>query len=99
MPKYNYNHDKVDSWYRYKGVTPPSRTPNMTEDELHDALKESARSHSCVYEQMGNEIFCETGEYRHGKIIGSAVRLDGTKNGEPILVPVGPILRSDIQSA
>lgn len=99
MARYNYNFDKVDSWYRYKGVIPPSRTPMLTEEELHQSLKENFRNHVCEYGQTGNQIFCDIGENRHGKFIGTKLRLDSTVNGEPILVPHGPIFTSDLQGA
>lgn len=59
---------KGDSWYKWKGVTPPERTSHgLTEDEIDSVLAKN--KHKCVFEQRGNEIFCEVGDYRHGHFV------------------------------
>lgn len=88
---------KGDQWYDWKGVKRPERVPNMTEEEMAEAFATNLKDHKCEWVQNGNAIECEAGSYTHGKRIGTNIRLGGTSaEGEPILVPFGPILRSEV---
>lgn len=99
--KYNYRDDKVDKWFEWKGVKPPERQPHLTEEELEAKLAENLQDHKCEWIQRGNAIECDqSSQYTHGKVIGVNVRLAGTdENGKPVLVPIGPILRKDVENA
>lgn len=97
-----YNPDpKGDQWYRYKGVEPPERFPHLTEDELAKIREEIAANHRCVWKQKGNIIFCEEGEYEHGRVLPSQTMIardpDGNvlvePSGMPRIVPLQPIMR------
>jgi hypothetical protein len=89
----------ADKWYDWKGVKRPERVGHLTEEDLEEKLRTNLQGHVCEWRQNGAEIFCDVGEYRHGKRIGSQVRLAGTGDGgEPVLVPVGAILRSDVET-
>lgn len=92
----NYKYQvKSDDWYKWRNVPPPERVPNLTEDEVSQALQDNLKGHTHDWYQVGNEIKCDIGSNIHGKRIGSKLRLDGTgKDGEPLLVPVGPIYRT-----
>lgn len=97
IDKSKYSDEKVDKWFAWQGVRPPERQPHMTEDEIAQALKDNLAGHKCEWYQKGNAIECEVGASIHGKIIGTNVRLAGTtETGEPVLVPVGAIMRSDV---
>lgn len=97
--RYKYSNDQEDKWFSWKGIKPPERQPHLTEEELEQALAENIKDHVCDWIQRGNAIECEqSSQYTHGKVIGVNVRLAGTdKDGKPVLVPIGPILRSDVQ--
>lgn len=93
-PKYEV---KSDNWFDWKGVKRPERTSHLTEDEIQAAFKENLTGHVHDWYQSGNEIRCDLGASIHGKRIGTGVRLAGTsKDGEPILVPIGPIYRHEV---
>lgn len=99
--KYNYGDDKVDKWFAWKGLKPPERQTHMTEEELEGVFAENIKNHKCEWVQKGNALECaQSPTYTHGKVIGVDKRLAGTNGeGEPILVPVGPILRKSTKSA
>ena len=93
---YNYKL-KSDAWYDWKGVKPPERVPNMTEEEMAEMFANNLKGHKCEWVQNGNAIECQAGTYVHGKRIGTSVRLAGTSpEGEAILVPIGPIYRDEV---
>lgn len=96
--KYKYGNESVDKWFAWKGLTPPERTPHLTEDELKHAFEENLKDHVCDWLQKGNAIECDASpNYTHGKVIGVRERLAGTdEKGSPMLVPIGPIYRSDL---
>lgn len=86
-----------DKWFDWKGIKRPERTGHMTEDEMMATFQENLKDHTHEWYQKGNEISCDMGSSVHGKTIGTGVRLAGTSpQGEPILVPFGPILRTDV---
>lgn len=93
----DYRNDREDKWYDWKGVKRPERTSHgITEEDIDEILAENLKGHKCVWTQKGSEIFCEEGEYTHGKRIGANLQLKGTgKKGEPLLGPVGAILRDN----
>lgn len=94
--KQDYKVD-ADKWYDWKGVKRPERTPNMTEEEMADMFAKNLKDHVCEWEQRGNAIECSSGTYTHGQTIGVDKRLAGTSpEGEPILVPIGPIYRNQV---
>lgn len=96
MKKHNYE-IAGDKWYDWKGVKRPERQPHMTEEELEQALQTNLKGHVHEWYQKGSEIACDIGNSVHGKRIGTSVRLAGTgPDGEPLLVPFGPIHRSDV---
>jgi hypothetical protein len=69
----------------------------MTEEEMEQMFQENLKGHTHEWYQKGNEISCDMGSSVHGKRIGTGVRLAGTTpDGEPILVAIGPILRTDV---
>jgi hypothetical protein len=80
--------DPSDKFYQWKGVKGPERVSSgMTEEEVDEKLRTNLKDHKCEWTQRGNEIFCTTGAYEHGIMIGTKKRLQGTgKGGEPILV-------------
>ena len=80
---------KGDEWYTWKGVTPPERTPHLTEEEVEERLATNRANHKCEWKQRGNEISCSTGEYTHGQRIATNLILKGTgSKGEPLLEPI-----------
>lgn len=85
-----------DKFYKWKGVKPPERNPHLTETELREILSDNLTGHVCEWQQEGATIFCEAGDFTHGKHIGPHKRLAGTQDGKPILVAVGPIYRKDV---
>lgn len=86
-----------DKWYDWKNVRRPERTAHLTEEEMEVAFQENLKGHVHEWYQRGNEIACDMGSSVHGKRIGTGVRLAGTTpDGEPVLVPIGPILRSEV---
>jgi hypothetical protein len=94
-----YKNEAEDKFYISRGVKPPERTAHITEDELREALALNLEGHRCDWQQNGAEIFCDIGNFEHGRRIGTRVRLAGTDaNSQPVLVPVGPILRKDVVS-
>jgi hypothetical protein len=94
-----YSNETEDKFYTSKGVKPPERTAHMTEEDLEAMLAKHLEGHKCEWRQNGAEIFCDTGDFEHGRRIGTKVRLAGTDdNAQPVLVPVGPILRKDVVS-
>lgn len=100
MTRKDYNYKlKSDAWYDWRGVKPPERTPNMTEDEMMDAFKSNIEGHTCKWRQNGAELQCDIGNSVHGTRIGPNLRLAGTTaEGKPILKPFGAVLRSDEKS-
>lgn len=81
-----YNNE--DKWYRYKGVTPPERTPHgVSEDNIEEIIRKNGE-HTCVWKQKGPIIFCNEGENEHGIKIGVYKRLTGTKDGKPVLIDI-----------
>lgn len=77
-----------DKWFEIKGVRPPERIPHMTEEEREQLMEKARTNHHCQWQQRGPEIFCNSGENRHGKRIGTHQRLTGqTVAGLPILKP------------
>ena len=95
--KYGYKNDAEDKWFLWQGQKPPERNPHLTEQELDEALANNLAGHSCDWKQNGAVIYCEEGDFEHGKRIGVNVRLAGTdEKNHPILVPVGPILRTQV---
>ena len=101
MPKKDYKYQVPgDKWYDWKGVKPPERVPNMTEDEMYETFKANIEGHICDWTQNGSELRCDIGGSVHGKRIGSSLRLAGTTpEGKPVLVPFGRVLRSDVEGA
>lgn len=98
--KIEYENEAEDKWYKWKGVKPPERTAHATEEEIRDILATRLKDHKCVWKQNGAEIYCDVADFEHGQRIGPNLRIAGVSpNGEPVLVPVGPILRSDVESA
>lgn len=97
MPQREYGNDKEDKFFFWKGMKPPERTPHMTTEERDQMLADNLKDHSCVWKQKGNEIFCEEGNLVHGRRIGTDKRLGGQKDGQPLLVPVGPVLRDSVK--
>lgn len=97
-----YNPEAEDKWLKWKGQKPATRIGHGLHDddeEIAQKLADNLAGHRCDWRQNGSEIYCEAGQYRHGKRIGTRVRLAGTdENGEPVLVPVGAILRSEVES-
>lgn len=94
-----YSNPTEDKFYTSRGVKPPDRTPHLTESDLETLLAKNLEGHVCDWQQNGAEIFCDTGDFEHGRRIGPKVRLAGTDaNAQPVLVPVGPILRKDVVS-
>lgn len=85
-----YGNEKEDKWYLYKGVKPPVRQSHgMTEDNIDEKLRTNLKDHHCKWHQVGPEVYCEEGSYRHGFMIGTMKRLTGTgAGGEPLLVDV-----------
>lgn len=83
---------KVDSWFNYKGAVPPKRTPHLTRKEIDEELANNLQGHTCDWKQKGNEIYCEAGDFRHGKMIDPKQRLV-FENGKPRLVAMAPIYR------
>ena len=80
--------DPSDKFYQWKGVKGPERASSgMTEEDIDKKLKENLKDHKCEWHQRGTEIYCETGSYEHGIMIGTKKRLAGTGDGgEPLLV-------------
>lgn len=98
MNRYKYENTKEDAWFLWKGLKPPERVPHLTEQELEETLATNIQDHVCDWVQRGNSIECEASpHYTHGKVIGTKLRLAGTDSkGKPVLVPFGPVLRSDV---
>lgn len=96
-----YSNEAEDKWYKWKGQKPPERTShNITEEGIDELLSKNLAGHSCDWKQKGNIIYCEEGEYEHGKRIATNLRIAGTKpDGMPLLVPIGAVLRKDVDSA
>lgn len=94
-----YGNEQEDKWFKWKGAKPPERrSHNIREDEIDGLLAENLKDHVCDWKQNGAEIYCDVGKYEHGKRIGTRVRLSHTdEKGAPVLVPVGAILRKDVQ--
>lgn len=85
-----YGQPKEDNWYLHKGVKPPERQSHgLSEDDVDEMLRKNLAGHTCKWRQQGPEIFCDNGQYRHGKNIGVHLRLTGTDpNGKPVLVDI-----------
>ena len=84
-----YKQDKIDNFYKWKGVKPPERTSHgISEDDIDNLLAEHIKNHQCHYTQRGNYISCETGNFEHGKNIGIHKRLVETKDNQPVLVDI-----------
>lgn len=99
MSRPNYDPDpKTDKWFNWKGVQPPRRFPHMTEDEIRNQLKQNLVGHKCEWKQAGNEIYCEAGDFRHGKMIRPNQRLI-YKDGKPNLVAIQPVSRNTKRKA
>lgn len=74
-----------DSWYKYKGVKPPERTPHgLTEEELDEKIHDVVKGHVCQWVQRGPDIICDVADFTHGQRIGTKKRLIESRNGEPI---------------
>lgn len=109
MNKQQYGDEKVDNWFRHKGVEPPERIPHLTDDERDQLLKDNIAGHKCnkkSWTQNGAELTCDTGDgIVHGKRIGPNLRMKTDQNGDvilddkgiPQLVPIGPILRKTVK--
>lgn len=81
-----YRQDKIDNFYKWKGVKAPERTShNISEDDIEELLAKHIQGHQCVYTQRGNYVMCETGNFEHGKNIGTMKRLVKTENNQPVL--------------
>lgn len=94
-----YNPDpKTDQWFRWKGVEPPKRYSTGLKDTAENPLseqpilKDNLKDHVCEWKQSGGEIYCEVGEFRHGKIIRPSQRLVYV-NGKPKVVAMKAIYR------
>lgn len=94
-----YDTKKQDRWYNYQQVPPPKRTPHgVTKENVREAIKKATEGHKCSWVQKGREVFCETGEVRHGMMIPAGKRLihpqeEGFVEGAPTLTDQGPVLR------
>ena len=101
MAHKNYKYEvPTDKWYDWKGIKRPERQPNMTEEEMLETFKANIEGHICDWRQSGAEIQCDIGGSVHGKRIGSKLRLAGTTpEGKPVLVPMGAVLRTDVEGA
>lgn len=88
---------KADNWYQWQGQKPPERNTHLTEEEMQEKFAENLANHNCEWKQNGAIVYCDVAEFEHGKNIGIKLRLAGQdENNQPILVPVGPILRSQV---
>lgn len=86
-----------DKWYKWQGKRPPERNAHLTEEELDTAFADNLKNHTCEWKQDGAHVYCEEAEFTHGKRIGVKLRLAGQDEaGQPVLVPVGPILRTEV---
>lgn len=95
--RYQYEVPSEDKWFKWQGQKPPERNVHMTEEEMEAKFATNLKNHACDWKQNGAEIYCEEAGFEHGKRIGVKLRLAGTdEKGEPVLVPVGPILRSEV---
>lgn len=80
-----YKRDKEDNFYKWKGVKPPERTSHgVADQDIEELLANHIKHHQCVYIQRGNFIICETGNFEHGKNIGTMKRLVRTENNQPV---------------
>lgn len=94
MSKADYGNFPEDKFLKWKGAKPVERNVHLTEDELRATLEDNWRNHTCRWKQAGSEIYCEVGESRHGRIIGTKLILTGTDHkGGPILAK-HPALRN-----
>lgn len=85
-----YQREKEDNFYKWKGVKPPERTSHgITADSLQEVLDENIKRHQCQYVQRGATISCDVGGFEHGKMIGVTKRLaPDYVSGEPVLVDI-----------
>lgn len=96
MSKYEPD-PKGDQFLNYKGVAPPKRVVHGTEKDVTEARKQFTAEHVCNWKQRGNEIYCDVGDYEHGKVIGSGKFLESSKDGVPSISERKPIYRKKLQ--
>lgn len=73
-----YKQDKIDNFFKYKGVKPPERySSGISEDEIDELLAENFKNHICEWRQSGNFLKCNTGGFEHGMNIGTNKRFTG----------------------
>lgn len=83
-----YENPSEDKFFEARGVKPPERTANITEQERDKVMESNRQRHHCSWRQRGPEIFCDTDDFEHGKRIGTHLHLVGTTpEGLPMLKP------------
>lgn len=96
MTKYSPD-EKGDQFLSYKGVAPPKRFVHGTEKESDESRKRFRAEHACRWKQRGNEIYCDAGDYEHGRVIGQGRFLESTKDGVPVISERKPKYRKRLQ--
>lgn len=95
--RFQYEVPSEDKWFRWQGQKPPERNVHMTEEEMEAKFKTNLQDHMCDWKQDGAHIYCDVGDFQHGAKIGVMKRLAGQdEQGNPVLAPVGPILRTEV---
>lgn len=80
------SHDTQSEFLKQRNVKPPERFTHLTEEELRQRLAEQKANHVCSWQQSGSEIFCDSGDFRHGKRIGVNEMLAEPFSASPRLI-------------